>query len=123
MHAIWVGIDPRPSGTRVLAMSGAEEMLLKAHLSPSPSSRRALPTLLEALALWQGRPVRAALVVDSSRTSSDTTLFRESFLDFGSALYTLDFVDALRKPHRRDRLTGMGRFQDLRQLLLFEVAR
>ena len=43
-------------------MAGPEEILLKANLSPLPSSRSALPALLEAMALWQGRPVHAALV-------------------------------------------------------------
>lgn len=123
MRSIWMGIAPTHESTRVIAMAGAERTLLKARLSPSPSSRRALPSLLEAIALWQGRPVRAALVADPSVNSSDTSLFRDSFADFGSALYTLDIVEALRRPRRRDDVDGMGRFEDLRQLLLFEVAR
>src|SRR5207248_11454801 len=102
---------------------GPERTLLKARLSSFPSSRLALPTLLEAIALWQGLPVRAALVADSPPRTSDTSLYRDSFPDFGSALYTLEYVEALRKPRRRDDLSGMGPFEDLRQLLLFEVAR
>lgn len=104
-------------------MAGAETTLLKAQLRATPSSRTALSTLLEAIALWQGRPVRAALAVDSRRASSDTSLCRDSFPDFGSALYSLEYVEALRPPRRRDPLTGMGRFDDLRQLLLFAAAR
>lgn len=104
-------------------MSGAEETILKARFLSSPSSRTALPALLEAIALWQGRPVRAALVADGSSASSGTSLYRDSFPDFGSSLYTLEYVEALRKPHTRDRLSGMGRFGDLRQLLLFKAAR
>ncbi len=123
MKTIWVGIHPQAESTRILAMAGAERTILKAQLSPSPSSRTALPSLLEALALWQGLPVRAALVADSSRDTCGTSLYRDSFPDFGSALYTLDYVGALRKPRRRDQLSGMGPFEDLRQLLLFEVAR
>jgi hypothetical protein len=125
MSSIWMGIAPTSESTRVIAMAGAgaARTLLKARLAPTPSSRRALPSLLEAIALWQGQAVRAALVADSSVTSSDTSLFRDSFPDFGSALYTLDFVEALRRPRRRDDIDGMGRFADLRQLLLFEVAR
>ncbi len=125
MRSIWMGIQPERECTRVIAMAGpgAERTLLKARLAPSPSSRRALPALLEAVALWQGRPVRAALVADTSGDSSGTRLFRDSFPDFETALYTLDFVEALRRPRRRDDIAGMGRFEDLRQLLLFEVAR
>ena len=123
MQSIWVGIHPQAESTRILVMAGAETTLLKARLRSSPSSRTALPALLEAIALWQGRPVRAALVVDSRRASSGTSLYHDSFPDVGSALYTLDYVEALRKPLRRDPLTAMGPFQDLRQLLLFEAAR
>jgi len=123
MQSLWAGIHPQKESTRILVMAGAETTLLKARLRPSPSSRTALPTLLEALALWQGCPVRAALVVDSNRASSGTSLYHDSFPDFTSALYTLEYVEGLRKPIRRDPLTGMGAFQDLRQLLLFEVAR
>jgi hypothetical protein len=118
-----MGIAPTRESTRIIAMAGAERTLLKARLASSPSSRRALPSLLEAIALWQGQPVHAALVADASPSSCDTSLFRDSFPDFGSALYTLDFVEALRRPRRRDDLSGMGPFEDLRQLLLFEVAR
>jgi hypothetical protein len=123
MKTIWVGIAPQAESTRILAMAGAETTILKARLSPSPSSRTALASLLEALALWQGLPVRAALVADSSRSTCGTSLYRDSFPDFGSTLYTLDYVDGLRKRRRPDPLSGMGPFHDLRQLLLFEVAR
>ena len=40
----------------------------------------------------------------------------------GEPLYSLEFVHG-RKRHHRDQLDGLGRFHDLRQLLLFEVAR
>ena len=123
MRSIWMGIQPETECTRVIAMAGPERTLLKARLSPSPSSRQALPTLLEAIALWQGRPVHAALVADPSGASSGTSLSRACLPDFETALYTLEYVDALRRPRRRDDITGMGRFEDLRQLLLFEVAR
>ena len=123
MSSIWMGIAPGRTSTRVLAMHGASETILKARLLRDPAHPRAFATLLEAIALWQGSPVRAALVVDSRRASSGTSLYRDSFPAFGSALYTLDYVEALRKPLRRDPLTAMGPFGDLRQLLLFEAAR
>lgn len=121
MHTIWMGIDPRRDRTRILAMAGPEETLLKAHLSPLPSSRAALPALLEAMALWQGMPVHAALVVDGADGSSRERFAQEAFGATGSALYSLDYVSALRPPRRRDPLGQMGPFGDLRQLLLFEA--
>jgi hypothetical protein len=123
MHAIWVGIDSTSEDTRVLATSGASETILKARLSATAQHPRAVPTLLEALALWQGAPVRAALVVDGSDGSSATRLCLDAWGDFGGApLYTLEFVRGLKRRHR-DGLDGLGRFHDLRQLTLFEVAR
>lgn len=124
MRSIWMGIHPRADGTRILATAGAEETLLKARLRPDPQHPRALPALLEALALWQGMAVRAALAVDGSGDGCGTSLYRDSFADVGATpLYSLEYVPHRRRPRRRDELGGLGDFRDLRQLLLFEVAR
>lgn len=125
MDSIWMGIAPGPKGTRVIAMQGAAETLLKACLSCNPAHPRALPTLLEGIALWQGMPVRAALVVGDKQTGYDLTLYREAWADFGNTpLYTLDWVPGGgRRPRRNRDLSGMGDFRDLRQVVLFEVAR
>lgn len=61
MSILSMGISPGPQGTRVIAMAGPSETILKARLSRQPSHPRALPTLLEAIALWQGVQVHAAL--------------------------------------------------------------
>jgi hypothetical protein len=124
MKSIWVGIHPQRESTRILVMSGAAETLLKARLSPWPSSRLALSALLEAIALWQGRPVRAALVADASGGPCESSLFRDSFPDFGNGIhYTLEYVSVLRPPRRREGLGGMGDFRDLRQMRLFDLSR
>ena len=123
MRSIWVGIDSACDGTRVLATTGPSETILKARLSATAQHPRAVPALLEALALWQGLPVRAALVVDGKDGSSATRLCLDAWADFGGTpLYSLEFVHG-GKRHHRDRLDGLGRFHDLRQLMLFEVAR
>lgn len=124
MQSIWVGIRPERESTRILVMSGTAETLLKARLLPSPSSRLALSAFLEAIALWQGRPLRAALVADAPGGLCENGLCRDSFPDFGNGIhYTLEYVSVLRPPRRRDGLSGMGDFRDLRQLLLFDLSR
>lgn len=128
METLWIGVDPQPERTRILAMAGPERVLLKAHLSARPSSRLALSALAEALCLWEGRPGRVALV--ATRPASCTP--REPFAEepFGlahGALVDIDIVDHLPRARRaRDDLGGLGSargFEDLRQLLLFEAMR
>jgi len=125
MESIWLGLSPSARSTRILAMRGPGETILKAHLSLRPASSRAVTALFEAIALWEGAPVRAALVVDESSTPScPTTLYRDLFAVFGEStpLYQLEWVPrAVRR--RRDGLTGLGDFGDLERLLARSVAR
>lgn len=125
MNSIWMGIAPSATATRVIAMQGAGETIVKARFFREPRHPRALPTLLEAVALWQGTPVRAVLTVDAERMGCDSPLYRAAFPDVETtSLYSLDWVPGPgRRRRRKDDLTGMGEFRDLKQLLLFEVAR
>jgi len=121
---IWTAIHPRKTETRLVATARGRETLLKARLATSPHHPRALPTLLEALALWQGQRVHAALVADAAATSSGTSLFTECFgVVEPTPLFKLEFVDGKRTRPHRDRLDGLGDFRDLRQLLLWEAVR
>jgi len=124
MESIWMAVAPSATGTRVLAMAGAGETILKARLSRSPAHPRAMATLLEAIALWQGLPVRAALCADVAPSGFETSLYRDAFNDGGGPLYRIDWVPGPggRKRATRD-IAGMGAFADLRQVVLFEVAR
>src|ERR1700761_1961320 len=123
MRSLWVGIDSRCRETRILATAGPTETVLKARLLSSVAHPRAVPTLLEALALWQGSPVRAALVVDDPHGTSATRLGLDSWAGVSAPpLYEVELVPRRERRHR-DALDGMGAFHDLRQLMLFEVAR
>jgi hypothetical protein len=123
MSDIWMGIAPEPKATRVIAMAGPSETILKARLLPSPRHPRAMATLLEALAMWQGTKVRAVVSVDERDGACDSDFYREVFTDFGGPPYTLDWVPACRRGRRHRDLPGLGAFADLRQQVLFEVAR
>ncbi len=123
MEALWVAIDSRPDETRILATAGPHETVLKARLRATAQHPRALPTLLDALALWQGIQVRAAIVADGQDGSCATRLGLDFAAEMrGAPLYQLTYVPR-HKPRHRDRLDGLGPFHDLRQLLMFEVAR
>jgi hypothetical protein len=124
MDSIWMGIAPGPTSTRVLAMHGASETILKARLRRDPAHPRALATLLEAIALWQGVPVRAALAADDVPTSYASSLCRSPFSEVGiGPLFTVDWVPVAGRKRRRPAIAGMGRFHDLERLLIGEVAR
>ncbi len=123
MSDIWMGISPERQVTRVLAMAGPSETILKARLRPSPTHPRAMATLLERSPC--GKERRSALwSVWTTGMGRTTRFYREVFTDFGGPLYTLDWVPACRGVRRRHRdLPGVGVFTDLRQQVLFEVAR
>ena len=123
MESIWMGIAPSSATTRVIAMEGPTETILKAQLAKDPKHPRALATLLEAVALWQGQPVRAALCADAGGFSCDSNLCREAFLDDGGALYSVLLVPAGVHRRRKHRLNGLGNFRDLERLVISEVAR
>ena len=125
MESIWMGIAPSATSTRVLAMAGVHDTILKARLSRSPAHPRAMTTPFEAIALWQGLPIRAALCADERQGGSDSSLFRETFGDAGGLLYTLTWTPAPARGRRARRhdITGMGEFADLRDVLIAEVAR
>ena len=125
MSSIWLGLCPGARSTRVLAMRGPREPILKAHLSLRPSSPRAVTALFEAIALWEGQPVRAAFAVDESSTSAcQTTLYRDLFEVFGDTpLYSVEWVSYAVRRRRRDGLTGMGEFGDLERFVMRAVAR
>lgn len=123
MRPLWIAIDSKPDETRVLATAGPRETVLKARLSATPQHPRAVQALLEALAIWEGTMVRAVVVVDERAGSSATRLKLDWMADFhGEPLYELHFVSGHKRRHR-DRVDGFGPFHDLRQLVMFEVAR
>jgi len=122
--SIWMGIAPGPTATRVLAMRSGSETILKAKLRRDPSHPRALATLLEAIALWEGMPVRAALAADDEPTAYVSSLCRDPRTEQGiEPLFTVDWVPVAGRRQRRSGIAGMGRFHDLERLLVGEVAR
>lgn len=122
--SVWIAIHPNHLETRVLVTSGSQETLLKAKLNTRPKHPRALPTLLEALALWQGEKVHAALVADAEANTSGTNLFTDCFdVIEPTPLFQLAIVGGPKPRGRRDFIRGMGNFRDLRRVLIEEVTR
>ncbi len=124
MSTIWMGIAPRTTTTSVVVMTGPAETILKATLSREPSHPRALPTLLEAIALWEGAKVHAALGADERRSGFDSNLYRDVFGASFAPLFEVDVVPVGRVRRDRGRVVrGMGDLRDARQLVLAEAWR
>ena len=121
---IVTAVAPRPDATRVIAVGDAGRTLLKARLRRDPQHWKALPTLLEALAFWQGTPVRAAFVASGDVLPGDTPLFGEAF-DIGdrTPLYSVDLVWDCRSRGRQSHRRARGSFRELRELLVDELDR
>ena len=123
MRSIWMGVMPGPEWTRVLVQEGPQT-LLKARLPHGPVHPRAVETLCEALGLWCGRKVCAALVVEGPDAFCVTRPWEDTFERISRPpLYEIRFVSSVRPTRERDRLEGLGSYRDLRQMILDEVAR
>ncbi len=105
-------IKPSWEWTRLLLTFGDQEVMRAQLPPPRPPHRRAAPTLAEGLALWLDRPLSIAMCADDEGTSSALGLC-DGF-GFGNATehYEVEVLD----PRRR--LRGLGRFGDLRHLVL-----
>lgn len=106
-----------PRSTRVLVRHGEDEVL-KAVL-PIPSTQphaRALPTLLEAMALWHQAPVHAVLCATEQESWFRLGLVDPFYLGADTVHYTVELRE--RAMDRGQRIAGLGSFEDLRQLVL-----
>jgi hypothetical protein len=111
-----MAIRPGMHGTRLLGLASDGQTLLKARLRTSPEHPRAVGTLLQALALWEGTTVHGVLVAGGEAMSCDTNIFRECFADLGRPpLYELEYIVG----EQHDLANGYerpGAFADLREL-------
>jgi hypothetical protein len=109
--------------TRLLVRTAEDDVVLKAALLPSywggGPHVRAIPTLLEAMALWHQAPVRA--VVSARDVASWSALGLADALDGGvtTAHYTVEMRAPVRE--RGQRIRGLGSFADAQQLDLAGV--
>jgi len=108
------------SRTRILMMSGADEVL-RAVLPPLRQVRhdRAALSLLEGLALWLDHAPRVVVSADDVGATFFFGLTDENGNPQSSLYYTVEVAE---RPARRrgKRIAGVGDFRDLRQLSLID---
>lgn len=107
---------PSSSETRILMTEGADDRLL-ARLAPVTEVRHrwAAPMLIEALSLWQSRPVRVVISAGAEDCLYPLGLADGLGLGASTAHYAVEIVSHERPRARR--LRGLGDFREARRQL------
>jgi hypothetical protein len=77
-----------------------------------------LPTLLEAMALWHQTPAHAVLCANEEESWCRLGLLDDLWLSIDTAHYTVELCRRDCDRERRQRIAGLGNFNELRQLAL-----
>ena len=103
----------RPNDVQLLVTDMGDD-ILKARLDSSPAHPRALVTLLEGLALWQGESVCVAVSAsEHAQDCCERVLYGGGLFGPVSPLVSLEHRLDNRRPKR---LRGLGDFRHLRLL-------
>ena len=117
--------SPSAEATRVMVRSGGQ-ILLKAVLSPGPEHPRAAQWLMEAVALWEGAPVRGVIAADGAHDSYGSRFWDAVAMDFGGALYSLRLGGVPPCPGRQlsllhDLVPELGPMHELEAVLVHDA--
>lgn len=105
-------IHPSRRRVRLLLTDPEGHETMKAVLPPFPQHPRALLTLLEALSLWVGTPLTAAISAEPPvDRGCGEALFGDGLFPVDSALVRFDLLPPRR---RRRTIPGVGDFRQLR---------
>lgn len=127
---LWMEILPGPERTRIRVQNGPQQTLLRARLPQAPSDPRAVAMLCEAVALWTGRKVCAALVVEGPDAFCATRPWLNTFDTLTRPpRFEIHFVSAARpvrgrcsREHDRvEEAEELGSYRALRRRIFREV--
>lgn len=103
-----------PLDTRMLVTVG-DEIVMKGRLSRAPSHPRAVQWMMEAIALWEGVPVRGVVCAGGADATYARAFWDAVGMDHGGVLYSLDLAG--REPPGgaalSDLLPDVGGYDDL----------
>ena len=112
MSDVTVILSPEPAQTRILTTIYDNEVLKAALPEIERAHPRALPTLLEGLALWTQRRLSVVLVADEAATSSCGATF-EVLAETPSLHYEVGVAVRDRRRRLRQTIGGVASFRDL----------
>lgn len=103
-----------PLDTRMLVTVG-DEIVMKGCLSRAPSHPRAVQWMMEAVALWEGVPVRGVVCARGADATYARAFWNAVGMDLGGALYSLDLADhePPRGPVLSDLVPDVSGYEDL----------
>jgi hypothetical protein len=107
-----------PHATKILVRLDDDEVLKAVLLTPRTPHPRALPTLLEAMALWYQAPVHAVLCATEEASWCRLGLLDDLCVSADTVHYTVELRQRFNARERHQRIAGLGSFDDLRQLVL-----
>lgn len=116
---LWMSIEPVGPEVRMMLTVPSSGTVLKARFPSRPAHPRAVISLLEAVSLWYGEPLRA--VIDAA--ASDVSRYPERWAmllgDAPELAVQVDWV-AVPQARKKDRFLGsMGDFARARRLIHF----
>lgn len=116
MYRLQATVTATSSETRVLVTDQQGDRLIARLGALSAAHPRALPTLLESLALWSGSPLHVVLYVDETSSWERTGLV--DALGFGrdELFFAVEVVPREAGRHRAKRLSGLGSFARERRI-------
>lgn len=118
-HPLWISIEPVGSEVRMMLAAPAASTIMKARMPNPPAHRRAVISLLEAIALWHGRPLRAVIDADAEDVRQNPARWAMLLGDAPELAVAVEWA-AVPRPPKKDRyLAPMGDFTGARQLLSF----
>ncbi len=110
-------IVPNDADTRILVQDSLGDVLIARLTAPSQAHHRAVPTLLEGLALWHREPLRVVLCADYEPWLGNLGLTDGFGFGVDTLHYEVEVVQAREHRRRRRRLRGLGGFGELRRQL------
>lgn len=120
---LWMGIIPGPVTTRVMVQDSPYHTLLRARLPHAPVHPRAVETLCEAVAIWCGRSLTAAIAVEGPETSCDMKPWLDTVETITRPpLFKIHLVACGMSARDRDRLE-LSDLRALRRMVLSGEAR
>ena len=105
-----------PADTRMLVTLG-DEVGMKARLPRAPSHPRAVPWMMEAIALWEGAQAHGVVCAGGADASYGKAFWDAVGMDLGGVLYSLDLAgrEPPRGPAMVDRVPDVKGFEDVVQ--------